>query len=288
VLCATCSERPREPAAINTRHDHRTPGIAKVKDAHRLKLRSNVTRFNHSLIRLIQRFKTSGPESAIILIVKNLPRPTREWLTRHRARQHQRFDSKYRVDTQMPVPVSDLEASAPGARFANRYEGTPIAALRKIIRRLRVDWSRFTFIDLGSGKGRVLLIAGQHRFRSVVGVEFSQKLHAIALSNIEVFDELGLTKAKIISFNCDAGDFDFSNIKDKIIFCYNPFSEDLMIRVLDNIERSIRQGGETIFLYLGPMPATISVRLSRFPIIRRGEFLSEFGFFEQYSIYKIQ
>jgi hypothetical protein len=136
-------------------------------DADCLLIREIVTRFHGRAIQLIQRCKTGGPESAVILIAKNLPPPMREWLIRHRARQHRRFDSKYLVDTQVPVPVSDLEASAPGARFANRYEGTPIATLRKIIRGLPVDQTRFTFVDLGSGKGRVLLIAGRYRFISL-------------------------------------------------------------------------------------------------------------------------
>jgi SAM-dependent methyltransferase len=243
---------------------------------------------DYRLVQLIQRLKRDGLRSAAVLAGKNLPRPLYRWLSRRRIRVHERFDAKYGLDTQMPVPVSDLETSAPGARFANRYEGTPIAALHKIIRRLKVRQSRFTFIDLGSGKGRVLLIAAQYRFKSVIGVEFSKKLHDIALLNITKFAESGLTKTSAISTNCDAGEFDFSGLGDKIVFCYNPFGADLMNRVLDNLQSPACQGGETIFLYLGPMPPAISKKLDAFPIIGKGEFLSEFGCFEQYSIYQMR
>jgi SAM-dependent methyltransferase len=196
---------------------------------------------------------------------------------------------KYGVDTQAPVRVSELETSAPGARFANRYEGAPIAALHKIIRRLQLDRRRFTFIDLGSGKGRVLLIAAQYSFKSVIGVEFSNKLHDIALSNIKRFIHLEPhVLSNITSINCDAAEFDFSDIGDKVIFCYNPFGADVMNRVLDNLQSASCQQGETVLVYLGPMPAAVSEKLHPFKIMRKGEFLSEFGFFEQYSVCRIR
>jgi SAM-dependent methyltransferase len=245
----------------------------------------NVLRY--SLVRVVQSCRRDGLRTVFFLVGKNLPRSIYDWVIRYRMREHALFDAKYGVDTQMPVRVSDLEMSAPGAQFANRYEGTPIAAINKIIRRLKVNSRRFTFIDLGSGKGRVLLVAAQYPFKSVIGIEFSKKLHDIALLNIERFRDSGLHKTTAWSINCDAGQFDFAEIGDKIIFCYNPFGAVLMDRVLDNLQSLACQKGETIFVYLGPMPQLVAERLNPFPVIDKGEFLSEFGFFERYSIYKM-
>src|SRR5262249_4307643 len=138
--------------------------------------------------RPVQRLRLDNRDrirNTAILVGKNLPNPLRRWVIRHRMRQHERFDLKYGIDTQDRVQVSDLETSAPAASLANRYEGTPIIALRKIIRRLKVALPQFTFIDLGSGKGRVLLIASHFPFRSVIGVEFAKNLHDIAISNVK-------------------------------------------------------------------------------------------------------
>lgn len=167
---------------------------------------------------VLRRTRKGGLERTFMLIGKNLPGPLRGWLIRHRIRQHDRFDAKYRVETQAPVRISDLETANPAAPFANRYEGTPIAAIHKIIRRLKVDRPQFTFIDLGSGKGRVLLIAAQYPFKSVIGIEFSETLHNIALSNIQRYCELGRVKTRPTSINCDAAGFDFSDIGNKIVF----------------------------------------------------------------------
>jgi SAM-dependent methyltransferase len=242
---------------------------------------------SRSVIRLVRQCQKDGLRSTAVLIGKNLPRPVHEWQVRRRMLQHQRFDVKYQLNTQIPVPAAELETTAPGAKFANRYQGTPIAVLRRIIRRLKLDRQRFTFIDLGSGKGRVLLIAAQYSFKSVVGVEFSKTLHEIALSNISKFIAAGATHTNVISVNCDAGEFDFSGIGDKIVFCYNPFAADLMMRVLDSLNAAADRPGETIFAYLGGMPSVVQEKLNRFPIIDKGEFLTEFDTYEQYSIYQM-
>jgi hypothetical protein len=240
-----------------------------------------------SFIHIIQRCREEGLGGTAILIGKNLPRPVREWQMQRLTLQHRRFDLKYHLDTQMPVPVAELETTAPGAKFANRYQGTPIAVLHRIIRRLKLDRRRFTLIDLGSGKGRVLLIAALYPFKSVIGVEFSKVLHDIALSNIRKFSATGSTYAPATSINCDAGQFDFSEIGDKIIFCYNPFAANLMIRVLDNLAAPVQKPGETIFAYLGGMPDPVRERLNGFPIIDKGEFLTEFDTYEPYLIYRM-
>jgi len=40
-----------------------------------------------------------------------------------------------------------------------------------------IDLSKFTFIDLGAGKGRALLMASDYLFQKIIGVEFMPELH---------------------------------------------------------------------------------------------------------------
>ena len=42
----------------------------------------------------------------------------------------------------------------------------------------------FAFVDMGSGKGRALLVASELPFAKIVGVELSQELHQIAEENV--------------------------------------------------------------------------------------------------------
>jgi hypothetical protein len=238
--------------------------------------------------RLFQHARANGFGSSVALVGKNLVWPVCEWVIRRRIRAHQRFDMKYGLDTQMPIRARHLELSAPGGRFAHHYEGTPIPLIRKIVRKLGTDLQRFTFIDLGSGKGRVLLITSQYPFKSVIGVEFSETLHNIAEENIAKFDRVGLTKVRPTSINMDAGAFDFSKVGDKVIFCNNPFTAGLMLKVLDNLQFSLKQNkNEGIVIYLTPISNEVSERLGTFGMISQGSYLSHFGGFQKYFIYKI-
>jgi hypothetical protein len=242
---------------------------------------------SNRITRLVQHWRENGLHGTLILAGKNLPEPFREWQIRRLLAEHERFDARYGVDTQIPVATADLEQNAPSARFANRYQGTPIAVVHRLIRRLKIDQKRYAFIDLGSGKGRVLLIASQYPFKTVIGVEFSKTLHDIALCNITKFSEAGLSRTSVTSVNADAAEFDFSQFTEKVVFCYNPFGADVMMRVLDNLEISPQGLGETIFAYLGEMSTTVSERLNRFQTMERGEFLTEFDTFERYSLFRM-
>ena len=68
-----------------------------------------------------------------------------------------------------------------------RYEVVDPVLFRERIAALRIDFPQYTFIDLGCGKGCMLLIAAQFPFRQVRGVEFAPALQAIAEKNIAVY-----------------------------------------------------------------------------------------------------
>lgn len=86
----------------------------------------------------------------------------------------------------------------------------------------------------------------------------------------------------------DAGAFDFSQYENKILFCYNPFTATLALRILDNLQFSLRKTGhEGILIYLGPIPPAVKERLDTFHLIAQGSYLSHFGGFQKYFIYRI-
>lgn len=64
------------------------------------------------------------------------------------------------------------------------YQGSQWWPVRRSLKALHCD-SDDIFIDLGSGKGKALLIAGRLPFRQVIGVELDDELAQLALDNIE-------------------------------------------------------------------------------------------------------
>jgi predicted RNA methylase len=82
-----------------------------------------------------------------------------------------------------------------------------VSMLRLTMRQLPRDLSDFVFIDVGSGKGRVLLAAAQYKFKRVLGVELTQELHEHAQRNIVAFRGPRQTDA-VHSVLSDARDFE--------------------------------------------------------------------------------
>jgi hypothetical protein len=68
--------------------------------------------------------------------------------------------------------------------FHSAYQPSEPALFREMLGGMDVDFREFTFIDIGSGKGRALLMAADFPFHRVLGVELLPELHSIAQENI--------------------------------------------------------------------------------------------------------
>lgn len=116
-----------------------------------------------------------------------------------------------------------------------RYEPTPAAALEKAIKALPIDREKYTFIDIGSGKGKVVLLASTYPFRRVIGVELYEEFHRIAETNLAVFPE-SARKCGTVELVCaDAGSYRLPH-EPTVAYLFNPFAEEILERVVRNLE----------------------------------------------------
>ena len=149
------------------------------------------------------------------------------------------YDCDFGVDTtwaRLPWSVRLREV------FVERlYQPTVPEEFGVIMQHLaRVDFSGFTFIDMGSGKGRALLLAAEYPFLDVVGVEVQRKLHEIAEGNIERFCEHPVQCRDLRSVCMDARQFEFPPTP-LIVYLFNPFPDYALRTVLDNLEASLKR-----------------------------------------------
>ncbi len=147
------------------------------------------------------------------------------------------YDCDYGVDTtwaRLPWSVRLRED------FVERlYQPTVPEEFGVIMQHLaRVDFSGFTFIDMGSGKGRALLLAAEYPFHEVLGVEVQRELHEIAEENIERLYTKGMQCGDLRSVCIDARRFEFPPTP-LIVYLFNPFPDFVLRTVLDNLERSL-------------------------------------------------
>lgn len=164
-----------------------------------------------------------------------------------RARMERRFDARYGLDCVAWIPVSELTVASPNKALANIYGPTPAWLIPRFLRSIPEDLHRFSFVDFGSGKGRALLLAGLHPFRRVIGVEFSQELHAEAVGNIERFHSAGLLRCgEIESIHEDVLDYELPD-GPCVLYTFNPFGPAVMQPLLDRVEQSYRRNPRPIY-----------------------------------------
>jgi hypothetical protein len=71
--------------------------------------------------------------------------------------------------------------------FHSPYQPTEPALFHEMLAALGIDFADFTFVDLGSGKGRTLLMASEYSFRRILGVELLPELNRVAQVNLEKY-----------------------------------------------------------------------------------------------------
>ena len=162
------------------------------------------------------------------------------------------FDEQYGVETSGLLFPEDLASGKQKDLFNAGYFGVAPSVLRQILERLALDYERFTFVDLGSGKGRALLIASEYPFRAIVGVELSAALHGIAESNILRYRGPAMRCLDVRAIEADATEYTFPS-GPVLVYLWNPFSAPVFARVLANLEASLTNDlRDTYIVYIQP------------------------------------
>lgn len=185
-------------------------------------------------------------------LVARAPGGRRSWLKRLVAGPwRDRVDWKYGVDTSGEIQPDELGVSLPTAAFAYCYRPTLGWVIRLFIQRLPVDLSAFQFLDFGSGKGRALLVASEFAFSKVVGVEFCEDLHDIAVKNILRIPEDKREGGRVVSVFADATTFALPK-SNLVCYLYNPFAPPVLDAVLEKLIAHRREGFEVYAIYINP------------------------------------
>lgn len=163
------------------------------------------------------------------------------------------YDMRYGVHTAPEVSLGSLDIKSPNASRGGNYSGTEPNYFRRILDEFELDLSRFTFIDIGSGMGRALLLASEKPFRRIIGVEFARELHEIAESNIKKFRSPSQQCFDINSICEDGAVYELPN-EPIICYLFNPFDREVFERVIANFEASLRSSPRELYvIYTNPM-----------------------------------
>lgn len=161
------------------------------------------------------------------------------------------FDFRFGTDTAGLVPCSEYEVVGENREHGTGFQSSRPGPFKKIMRSLGFP-PNSVMVDVGSGKGRMVLIASDLGFRKVIGLEFVPSLCEIAQRNVELYRRKGKGAAEIEVHVADASSFEFSG-DENVFYLANPFDGPLTRRFLDNIERSVRANPRKVWLvYMNP------------------------------------
>lgn len=116
------------------------------------------------------------------------------------------------------------------------YEPSRWSTLGRALRQDEVSESD-VFLDLGSGKGRIVIQAAMYRFRRVLGVEISPQLHEIALRNLHRARSR-LDCQDIVLVNLPAEEFAIPD-DVTVVYFYNPFQGKAFATVVQALLASV-------------------------------------------------
>jgi SAM-dependent methyltransferase len=188
------------------------------------------------------------------------------------------YDWKHRVNT---------TSAAVGWRdrllgvFHSPYQPTDAALFHEMLDALRershADFHDYVFLDLGSGKGRTLLMASEYPFRRLVGVELLPALHQVAQENLSRYRSESQKCFALESICGDATEFAFP-AEPIVLYLFNPFPEAGLRRVIANLERSLREHPRAVYvLYHNPLLEHVLIG---------SQALKKVGGTHQYAVYE--
>lgn len=156
------------------------------------------------------------------------------------------IDARYGIDTGGTITASLLRTNKAADVQNFGYAPSQPSIIRAALATIP-DLARFTFLDIGCGKGRALAVASEYPFRRIVGVELSGALCEVARANAaKIGAPIEIIEGDALAVPLPPGSL--------VIYLYNPFF-DAFVRAL---ARKIgdRKSDEPLFLiYYNPVCA---------------------------------
>lgn len=176
------------------------------------------------------------------------------------------FDAKYGVSTGGEIPQTELDVKEATWIHGSAYVPTSPVDFAEVLGGLGLTYEESTFIDLGCGKGRVLLMASALPWKRVVGVEFSPQLADVARDNARRY-----TGPKVAEITVETNDATKYRLPDGplVVFMYHPFDEKIMTAVEASITASLRERPRrTLIVYFKPVHREVWDQASAFTKLR--------------------
>lgn len=201
---------------------------------------------------LARRFEGRNPREIVSLTFKTLRHGARRFSpAAARARRLDlAFDRRWGTDTGGTMNLSALNVARDRALLGFGYQASNGAALHQAIAVSGITPADFSFVDYGSGKGRVVMIAAATGFARAIGVEFAPELHEVAEANADRFLAAGGAPRRCEMVLGDAGSY-VPPAGPLFAYIYNSFGPVILREVLARL-KSHAANAPVFIAYVNP------------------------------------
>ncbi len=149
------------------------------------------------------------------------------------------FDVEFGTDSFTRASLAALGTTRQSYDFAG-WGTCPVneSFFHEMLKAAPVDLSRLTFIDVGAGKGKALMLATEYPFQRIIGVEILETLVKVARQNLNRYQARRQRKVPVELYCQDFMQWPVP--KEPTLFFFNdPFPFALADRALGHVEASV-------------------------------------------------
>ena len=160
--------------------------------------------------------------------------------------------AKYNINTIKRERLKKLTIEEGDKSKSSPYEALNYFILENLLENFRKLFpGENSLIDVGSGKGRVMVAAAYYGFKNIAGVDFAKELCAATERNINKIKPK-FPGTRFTVYCRDILNYTITE-KDKVFFLFNPFNKEIMEKFSEIIERSVKEYPRTIYIiYANP------------------------------------
>ena len=149
----------------------------------------------------------------------------------------------------------ELSIEADSKMGGHLYQPTSSVIFEKAMNELPFNFQNKVFLDIGSGKGRALVLAAEAGFKKVIGVEYASELNDMAHVNIEKV-RARFPNTEFVLNEGDALTYDIPEEVD-VIYLFNPFDEEAVRGLLKKVKPVFDSSRPAHLVYVHPIHCSV-------------------------------
>ena len=169
------------------------------------------------------------------------------------------FDRAHRVDTSGLIYADGLSSGHEHDIHSAGYYATAPSLFRGAIehwsatlKQSQLRLADYAFVDIGCGKGRVVMLAAEYGFREAVGIELNPRLVAVARRNLNRWMRRPRVCRQIRILHGDALSLPIPD-GPVVLFFFNSFEEEMVRMWVDRLVTAAASRSDPIdLIYLHP------------------------------------